>query len=380
MNIKTVRKEIDLIDDQMLELFARRMALGKTIGKMKEAQHIPIENSSREREILLKISRESGEELRSSAGILFSMLFELNKSYQRSQCAECGTFAQKTVDALHNTPELFPSTAKVGCCGIAGAYAQLAADKIFQLADITYFNDFAGVFQAVEKNLCRYGILPIENSTSGTVDQVYDLMKDHKFHIVRSCRLRVRHALLLPPGAKISDIKEVISHEQGLKQCVGFLKKLGNIRQTTAGNTAMAARIVSESGRKDIAAIASPECAGIYGLIPGAENIQDKDSNYTRFICISRDMEIYPGASKISIMGILPHKPGALYKLLARFAVLGVNLTKLESRPMGNGDFEYMFYFDFEASMVNREVRQLIAELVTEGGKFSFLGNYTEIQ
>ena len=379
MNIKNARKEIDQIDEELLQLFARRMALGKEIGKLKEAQNMPIENSEREREILLKISRESGEELRSSSRILFSTLFELNKSYQRRQSAEKGEFALKTADSLQNTPKLFPATAKVGCCGIAGAYAQLATDRIFQLAEITYFNDFAGVFQAVEKNLCRYGILPIENSTSGTIDQVYDLMRDHKFHIVRSCRLRVRHALLLPPGAKIGDIKEVISHEQGLKQCDSFLKSLGNIRRTAAGNTAMAARIVSESKRKDIAAIASPECAGIYGLNIGAENIQDKDSNYTRFICISRDMEIYPGASKISIMGILPHKPGALYQLLARFAVLGVNLTKLESRPMRNGDFEYMFYFDFEASMENKEVRQLISELVEEGGKFTFLGNYTEI-
>lgn len=379
VNIENARSEIDRIDEEILSLFARRMALGGEIGKLKEAAGLPIENSEREREILLKITRESGEDLQSSARILFSTLFELNKSYQRRRKLAANDFSRKIADSLENTPKLFPASAKVACCGVPGAYAQLAADRLFQLADITYFNDFGAVFQAVEKKLCRYGILPIENSTSGTIDQVYDLMLDHHFHIVRSCRLQVRHALLLPPGAKIGDIKEVLSHEQGLKQCAGYLKSLGNIKTGTVSSTAMAAKLVSTSGRKDLAAIASVECAGIYQLHVGADNIQDRDSNYTRFICISREPEIYPGAAKISIMGTLPHKPGALYRLLARFAVLGVNLTKLESRPKRNENFEYMFYFDFEASMADPELRLLLSELVSEGGKFTFLGNYSEI-
>ncbi len=379
MNIQSARKEIDRIDDEILKLFSERMRIGSELGKIKQAGNLPIENSEREREILLKITKESGENLQSCARILFSTLFELSKSCQRRQSSEFGNFSEMILNSLNNTPKLFPSMAKVGCCGVPGAYAQLAADRLFQLADITYFNDFNAVFQAVEKGLCQYGILPIENSTSGTIDQVYDLMLDHKFHIVRSCRLQVRHALLLPPGAEIADIKEVISHEQGLKQCAGFLKSLGNVKRTAASSTAMAAKIVSESGRKDIAAIASCECAGIYSLHIAAENIQDRDSNYTRFICISRQPEIYPGASKISIMGVLPHKPGALYRLLARFAVLGVNLTKLESRPQRNENFEYMFYFDFEASLADPQVRQLLAELLADNGKFTFLGNYSEI-
>ena len=379
MDISEARKEIDRIDSEMLSLFARRMELGGVIGKLKANKHLPIENPEREREILLKISRESGSELQSCARILFSTLFELNKSFQRRKLAENGTFARKLADSLTGTAALFPATAKVGCCGVPGAYAQLAADRFFQLADITYFNDFSAVFQAVEKKLCRYGVLPIENSTSGTIDQVYDLMLDHRFHIVRSCRLQVRHALLLPPGAEISRIKEVISHEQGLKQCANFLKTLGDVKTSTVGSTALAARIVSTSGRDDIAAIASMECAGIYNLSVAADNIQDQDSNYTRFICISREPEIYPGASKISIMGTLPHKPGALYRLLARFAVLGVNLTKLESRPRRGGSFEYMFYFDFEASPADPEIRMLLEELVSDGGKFTFLGSYSEI-
>jgi chorismate mutase/prephenate dehydratase len=157
-----------------------------------------------------------------------------------------------------------------------------------------------------------------------------------------------------------------------------FLDGIAGVKRSTATSTAMAAKSVVKSAKNGVVAIASPECAAIYGLEILQEHIQNRNANYTRFICISRKPEIYPGADKISIMGTLPHRPGALYSLLARFAVLGVNLTKLESRPKRGEDFEYMFYFDFEASLANPELRSLLCELVADGGKFTFLGNYTE--
>ena len=372
------RAEIDRIDAEILNLFARRMALGKTIGKVKAARHLPVCNPEREREILLHIARSAGAELSSSARILFSTMFELSKSLQRREMVLDSDFARSVAAAEADTPKTFPKTAKVACCGVPGAYAQIAADQIFELADLTYFNDFSGVFNAVEQGLCQYGVLPIENSTSGTIDQVCDLMMDHNFFIIRSHRLRVRHCLLVRPGTRLEEVREVISHEQGLKQCGKFLAGLKGVGTAAAGSTALAAKILAESGRRDLAAIASPECAAIYGLEVLRENIQNRDSNYTRFICISRKMEIYPGADRISIMGPIPHRPGALYSLLSRFAVLGVNLTKIESRPKRGEDFEYNFYLDFEASMADRDVRALLCELVAEDGKFTFLGNYSE--
>ncbi len=377
-NLANARKEIDQIDAEILSLFARRMALGKTIGRVKAANNLPINNPEREREILLNIAKSAGAELSHSSRILFSTLFELSKSLQRRDMVKNSAFAMMLNDALKNTPAIFPKSARVACCGVPGAYAQLAADRMFELADITYLADFAGVFNAVEKNLCQYGILPIENSTSGTIDQVCDLMLDHKFYIVRSYRLKIRHCLLAKPGVTLDSIREVVSHEQGLKQCTIFTGSLRDCKCSSAPSTAAAAKRVAESGRNDIAAIASPECAAIYGLNILQENIQNRDTNYTRFICISRKPEIYPGADRISIMGTLPHRPGALYTLLARFAVLGVNLTKLESRPKRGEEFEYMFYFDFEASVADEDVRGLLCELVAEGGKFTFLGNYSE--
>ena len=378
-DISSARAEIDRIDAEILNLFARRMELGKSIGKFKVARHLPVCNPEREREILLHIARSAGQELSSSARILFSTLFELSKSLQRRDLALDSDFAKTIDDAVSGTPRTFPKTAKVACCGVPGAYAQIAADQIFELADLTYLNDFSGVFKAVEQGLCQYGVLPIENSTSGTIDRVCDLMVDHKFHIVRSHRLKIRHCLLALPGTRPEDVKEVVSHEQGLKQCAAFLaKNLPGAKLSTAGTTALAAKQLAESGRRDLAAIASPECAGIYGLEVLRENIQDRESNFTRFICISRRLEIYPGADRISIMGPISHRPGALYSLLARFAVLGVNLTKIESRPKRGEDFEYTFYLDFEASMADPEVRALLCELVAGDGKFTFLGNYSE--
>jgi chorismate mutase/prephenate dehydratase len=220
--------------------------------------------------------------------------------------------------------------------------------------------------------------LPIENSTSGTIDQVCDLMLDHKFYIVRSCRLKIRHCLLAKPGTKLSDIKEVISHEQGLKQCSVFLDGIAGVKRSTATSTAMAAKSVVKSAKNGVAAIASPECAAIYGLEILQEHIQNRNANYTRFICISKEMEVYQGANKISIMFSLSHKPGALYGLLASFAAQGLNVTKLESRPIPGRDFEFMFYADLETSIADEEVQRLICQIEAEQPMFAFLGAYSE--
>ena len=372
------RTEIDRIDKEMLQLFTRRMAVAKEIGKMKAERKLPVFDPEREREILLNISEAAGEELSNSSRVLFSTVFELSKAMQRRELGQYAGFTGMVENILSQTPEFFPKTAKVACCGVPGAYAQLAADRMFELPDLTYFNDFSGVFSAVEKKLCRYGVLPIENSTSGTIDQVCDLMLNHKFYIVRSCKLKIRHCLLAKPGTKLAEVKEIVSHEQGLKQCSEFLENLKTVKCIGTASTAAAAKMVAASERTDYAAIASPECADIYGLEILQENIQNLDDNYTRFICISRELEIYPGADRISIMGTLPHRPGALYTLLARFSALGVNLTKLESRPRRGGDWEYMFYFDFEASLADKDIRRLLGELVSDGGSFTFLGNYSE--
>lgn len=203
---------------------------------------------------------------------------------------------------------------------------------------ILYFKTFDGVFQAIEQGLCKYGILPIENSTAGSVTKVYDLMIQHNFYIVRTFRLKVDHNLLAAPGAKLEDIREIYSHEQAINQCGSFLHGLKNVNVVAVANTAVAAGNGGLLRPQGVAATASRSCAELYGLQNLAASIQDKGNNRTRFICISKDLEIYPGSDKTSIMMVLNHKPGALYKVLARIYALGINVTKLEPGPFPIGN------------------------------------------
>jgi chorismate mutase/prephenate dehydratase len=204
-------------------------------------------------------------------------------------------------------------------------------------------------------------------------------MKAHKFYIVKSLRVSVNHNLVVNKDTEMKDIREIFSHEQALSQCKKYLEKFPLAKITACPNTAVAAKMLAESGRHDAAALSSRECADIYGLKLLQTNVQDSDNNYTRFILIAKDMEFYTGANKISIMTTLPQNtPGSLNKLLAKFANLGINLTKLESRPIVGSSFEFMFYFDFECDIRDKGVQNLLAELDNSTEQFTFLGAYSE--
>ena len=309
---------------------------------------------------------------------LFRTLFGLSHSYSSTHTEGSSTLDKTIEDALMNTPRIFPDSAFVACQGIEGAYSQIATDKLFANADIMYFRTFDGVFHAVEAGLCKYGVLPIENSSYGSVTQVYDLMKSHKFHIVRAMKLQISHRLLAKPGTKLEDIKEVYSHSQAIGQCSKFLREHQEIKVNIVANTAVAAQMVANSERDDIAAISSPDCASLYGLDVMNDKVQNSDHNYTRFIVICKDLEIYPGADKASIMLSLGHTPGSLSDMLARFSALGLNLTKLESRPIEGKDFEFMFYLDVEASVYSKEFSTLPCPLDAEPNAFASLGRSSE--
>ena len=379
MDLNELRNEINQIDDEILNLFLRRMDVAGQVADYKREHGLPILQPAREREILKKVADKAGPDRGGYARVLFSMLMELSKSSQCKRNNKELELHRRIGEAIENTPRLFPQAPMVACQGVEGANSQIACEKIFKSPFIMYFKTFESVFSAIEQGLCQYGILPIENSTAGSVKKVYDLMIRHNFSIVRTFRLKVDHNLLAKPGVSLLDIKEIYSHEQALNQCSAFLGKLPGVKIIAVENTAAAAQMVAESDRTDIAAISSRSCAELYNLTNLAPSIQDKDNNRTRFICISKNLEIYPGADKTSIMMILPHRPGSLYRVLARLYVLGINVTKLESRPLPDRDFEFMLYFDLETSIYSEEFIQLMCELDDLCEEFKYLGSYSEV-
>lgn len=375
MELKDYRNQIDQIDDEIVRLFQQRMDVAAQIAAYKKEHDLPIMQASREREKLADLSGKTREELQSYLRVLYSLLFELSRTYQaRGSRTE---LYERIADAIENTPKLFPRSASVACQGVEGAYSQLACERLFAAPNIQYFRSFEGVFSAIEAGFCRYGILPIENSTAGSVKRVYDLMVSHNFSIVRSVRLKVDHCLLAKPGS--TEIHEVFSHEQAISQCAEFLKTLGDIKITRCENTAVAAQTVAASERQDVAALSSRFCAELYGLDILRSGVQDVGNNHTRFICISKQPEIYPGADRTTLMLVLPHKPGSLYKVLARLYALGINLLKLESRPLPDRDFEFLFYLDLETSVYSDEFVQLMCDIGSFCEEFKYLGSYSEV-
>ncbi len=377
MDIKQLRDNIDRIDSELIRLFAERMETAAEIAKYKSENSLPVFNAEREREVINNVTASVPEHLENYTKTLYQTLFNVSRSYQKKlihPVSELGSFLEEVTAA---TPCEMPNRAFVACQGVEGAYSQLACSKIFAYPSISYFPKFEDVFRAVESGLCRYGILPIENSTAGSVSRVYDLMNKYKFYITHSTKLFVCHTLLVPKGTKLEDIKEIYSHEQALSQCSDFIAS-HKLKTTVCPNTAMAAKAVAESGRKDCAAIGSKDCAELYNLVALNAEIRNTDNNYTRFICISKNPEIYPGAKKTSVIMTLPHRPGSLYNMISRFASLGLNLTKLESRPIPGSNFEFMFYFDIDASVYSPSLKQLLSELENDGEQFTYLGSYTE--
>ena len=379
MDLNDYRKQIDDIDRQLLALFGQRMEVATAIAAYKKEHGLPVLDGKREREKLLDVAAKTPDDLKDYAVSLYSLLFELSRSHQTRMLGTNTALTEQIARAIENTPKLFPGSAAVACQGVEGAYSQLACDRLFKLPNVFYFSNFEAVFSAIEKGLCQYGVIPVENSTAGSVNAVYDLMMRHDFRIVRSLRLKVDHNLLANPGAKLSDIREICSHEQAIAQCSAFLQEHPEITVVRCENTAAAAKRVAQSGRKDVAALSSRSCAELYGLTCLASNIQDQGNNFTRFICISKNLEIYPGADRTSLMMVLPHRPGSLYKVLSRFYALGINLNKLESRPMPERNFEFMFYFDLETSVYTPQFQQLMAELPSLCEEFSYLGSYSEV-
>ena len=379
MELSDYRKRLDEIDEEILHLFTERMDIAVEIASWKQENSLPVLDARREKEKLQQIEEMSDPELSDYSFTLFSMLMELSRSRQNRILHRDSPETRAIETALRDTPQLFPEKAVVACQGVEGAYSGIACEKLFLRPSIFYFSSFDAVFTAVEKGLCRYGVIPVENSTAGTVNAVYDLMVKHDFRIVRSVRIKVDHNLLVRPGTKVEDIREIYSHGQALTQCASFLQRFPNAKIIPCENTAVAAKMVAESNDPGVAALSSRSCAKLYGLEILMGSVQDSDNNYTRFICISKNLEIYPGADHTSLMMVIRDEPGTLHHVLARFYVLGINMHKLESRPIPGRNWEYRFYFDLDTSVYSPKFIQLMGELGDICEEYEYLGSYSEV-
>lgn len=372
-NLGEIRTDIDRIDNEIIRLFKERMDCAKEVGIYKQANNISVLNQDRENEILDAVEAKGGE-YGAHARLLYSNIMELSRALQHNIVGSGK--ALKAVIA--NAESTLPSyNIMVGYEGIKGANGHVEKIRLFPHGSAVNYKTFADVFEAVDKGEITYGVLPVENSTAGSVSSVYDLNLQHRVYIVGALDLPIDYCLAGLRQSEFSDIEKVWSHPQSISQCANYIAR-NNFDSTPCSNTAIAARDTAVEKRLNVAAICSYKAADEYGLKILDNHIQDNDLNTTRFIVISKNLYIPENANKISLCFSLPHVTGSLYSLLCRFNSLGLNLTKIESRPIKDEGFEYLFYLDFSGNVHSENVIALLSQLSEEMPEFSFLGNYCE--
>ncbi|MBR2453982.1 MAG: chorismate synthase, partial [Clostridia bacterium] len=345
--LSALRERIDACDRRIVEAFTERMDIALGVANYKREHGLPVLDAKREASLLEKIEALAGDELAPYAKILYGTILSVSRARQHSELDHKGAEAEKLYLANKNQKNAFSESVTVAVQGTSGAFSETAARALIKDPDITFEPSFASVVQAVVDKKCRYGVLPIENSTAGAVTGIYSLLLNNPVYIIGTKRVKIEHNLLANAGADISAVKEICSHEQALNQCSEFIKTLKNVKITYVPNTAYAAKYVKESGRTDIAAISSLSCADIYGLDALSRDIQDKHGNSTRFVLISAEPEVYAGADTTDIIASTENKAGALNALLTRINTFGINIKKLESMPYKDGA---AFYLSLEAA------------------------------
>ena len=373
-DLSEIRVDIDKIDTELIELFKKRMNCAKEVGLYKKANNIPVLNQQRENEILDSVA-ERGGEYGSHARLLFSNIMELSRALQHNIICSGQKLRN---DILNSSSSLESENFKVAYQGIKGANGHEATLSLFPNGTPVNYKTFSDVFDAVDKGEVTYGVLPVENSTAGSVSTVYDLILKYRFYIVGALDLPIDYCLAGLKQSEFADIEKVWSHPQSISQCANYIAK-NDFEATPCANTAVAARDVAREKRLNVAAICSYKAAEEYGLKILDNHLQDNKDNKTRFIVISKKLCIPENANKISLCFSLPHVTGSLYSLLCRFNSLGLNLTKIESRPRSDKEFEYLFYLDFSGNVHSENVIDLICQLNEEMPEFSFLGNYCEL-
>lgn len=386
------RNEIDDIDKELIQLFEKRMNTVLEIAKHKMKNNTTIFQKDREEKVLNKAVDNLDNKGYSQETIqFFNSIMEISRGLQKrimdddkEEKSECNLNSSNEKFDLSNINkyktlkyEINKKNILVGFPGISGSFTEEALNKFFnKKISKKQFKEFEDVFVALKNKEIDYGIIPIENSSTGAISETYDLLRKYGFYIVGEECIKIDQNLIGIKGTKLEDIKEIYSHPQGIGQSSEFLKQNSNWKLIPFNNTATSAELVKRLQDKTKAAIASKKAANIYELEIISPCINDITNNYTRFVVISNQIHIDEESNKMSIVFSVEHEAGKLYKVLGYFAENNINMTKIESRPMKDASWRYFFYIDFECSIYNPKVYNLLELIEHNTAYFKFIGVY----
>ena len=377
--LEQYRQEIDRIDGELVQLFLERMAVTGKVGEYKQRAGIPVLDAGREKQVIAaKTALTDDPARKADVAALYEEIMAISRRQQRKLvregAEEPGYAAYAAALAARREPVAAP---RVVYQGEPGCYSEEAAVGFFgpevSSRGLAWFPD---VFAALERGEADYAVLPVENSSTGSIRQVYDLLAQYNYYVVGECQVKVEHCLMALPGVALEDIQTVYSHEQGLMQCERYLDAHWGWRRVPTLDTAGSAKQVAESGDRTAAAICSRRAAQIYGLHILAEGVNYNAMNHTRFVVVSPVLELRPGRNKISTVFRLPHQSGSLHEILTVFAVQGLNLLKIESRPIPGRGWEYLFFLDFTGDLAAPEMDGVLHGLGQLAAEFRILGNF----
>ncbi len=374
IDLQVLRKQLDGIDSQIVKLYEERMDVCRQVAEFKIGTGKAVYDKQREQEKIAAVKSMTQNEF-NSRGIeeLFEQIMSMSRKLQYQMLAESGNIGKLPfigVDGLDT------KKARVVFQGAEGAYSQMAMVEYFgEDIDSLHVDTFRDAFVCIEEGRADFAVLPIENSTAGIVNDIYDLLVEFENYIVGEQIIRIEHCLLGVQGTKIEDIKTVYSHPQSLMQSAKYLSAK-DWKQISMQNNAFAAQKVANERDKSQAAIAGAYAGKTYGLEILQKGVNDSDTNATRFIIITNQKIFRKDAGKISLCFEVPHRSGSLYHILSHFIYNNLNMTKIESRPIEERNWEYRFFVDIEGNLADGAVKNALRGLREESMNMKILGNY----
>lgn len=374
-DLQSLRKQIDSIDSEIIKLFEKRMKVSVKVAQYKKENHIPILNVSREEEVIKKnVGRLNNKEFASAAEVVFKTIMEVSKEEQAKLIADSSSQEKPHYKFVEDKKT---DNVKIGYYGEPGSFSNEAEVRYFgENINACSYTNFEDVFAALKNDEIKYGVVPVENSSTGGITEVHDLLRKYGLFIVGEKIIKINQHLLGVKGASIEDIKQVYSHPQGFKQSAVFFKEHPDMKLITYYSTSKSAKLVAQKNSKAFAAVSGDMAAKLYNLHIIQQNINFSSNNYTKFIIIGKELEINKKSNKISILISIPHKAGSLYNVLKYFSQNNLNMMRIESRPIAEKPWEYFFYIDFEGNISEGNIAKALNIIKENSNYFKILGNY----